>query len=106
MHYIGSPKIKASHVTGRPLQVVSASSEPGEHKFELNENDLEKILLDSRVRDKNVVVLSVAGTFRKGKSFLLDFLLRYLSQQVSDVASLYSNLLYSHCNGCLWLPVI
>jgi len=39
---------------------------------------LEKILLDPRVADKKVSVVSVAGAFRKGKSFLLNFLLRYL----------------------------
>ena len=44
----------------------------------------QEILLSDEVRDKKVVVLSVAGAFRKGKSFLLDFLLRYLDRTVSQ----------------------
>ena len=55
----------------------------GDHSFELDEEALEKILLDPRIRNKKVVVVSVAGAFRKGKSFLLDFFLRYLSAKVS-----------------------
>eukprot|EP00039_Didymoeca_costata_P023115 m.6014 g.6014 ORF g.6014 m.6014 type:complete len:545 (+) comp3464_c0_seq1:13-1647(+) len=37
-----------------------------------------KILTSKEVADKPVVVISVAGPFRLGKSFLLNFLLRYL----------------------------
>lgn len=58
------------------VQIVAARSD---HTFELNLEALEDILLLDEVRDKKVVVLSVAGAFRKGKSFLLDFLLRYLN---------------------------
>ncbi|XP_038073230.1 atlastin-2-like [Patiria miniata] len=63
---------------GEPLQIVNTSDG---HGFELNEDLLAQILLDQRIRDKKVCVLSVAGAFRKGKSFLLDFLLRYLTKQ-------------------------
>ncbi|XP_078464774.1 atlastin-2-like isoform X1 [Lampetra fluviatilis] len=59
----------------RPVQVVRACSD---HSFELDEEALGRVLLDERVRDKDVVVVSVAGAFRKGKSFLLDFMLRYM----------------------------
>ena len=62
------------------MSVVVAKDD---HSFELDEEALESILLDPRVRDKKVVVLTVAGAFRKGKSFLLDFFLRYLDRQVS-----------------------
>lgn len=65
----------------RPVQIVATDEE--EHVFTLNEDALEEILLsDSRIRDKKVVVISVAGAFRKGKSFLLDFFLRYLDRKV------------------------
>ena len=49
--------------------------------------------MSDEVRDKKVVILSVAGAFRKGKSFLLDFLLRYLDRnvrQVTEVLCVYS----------------
>jgi len=49
-----------------------------EHCFELDEKLLAKVLMQDHVKDLPVAVVSVAGAFRKGKSFLLDFFLRYL----------------------------
>ncbi|PAV64808.1 hypothetical protein WR25_01040 [Diploscapter pachys] len=53
--------------------------EDGEHSFELNIQALEQVLLDPSVADKKVSVIGVAGAYRKGKSFLLNFFLRYLT---------------------------
>lgn len=64
---------------GRPVQVVLAHPD---HTFELDEAALSEILLDDDVKDRSVVVVSVAGAFRKGKSFLLDFFLRYMNNKV------------------------
>ena len=66
----------------RPIQIVHAKSD---HSFELDVDSLENILLSDEVRDKKVVVLSVAGAFRKGKSFLLDFLIRYVNAAEANV---------------------
>ncbi|XP_039663308.1 atlastin-2-like [Perca fluviatilis] len=63
----------------RPVQIVSADEE--EHSFSLQEEALERLLLQDAVQDLHVVVVSVAGAFRKGKSFLLDFMLRYMHRQ-------------------------
>ena len=63
-----------------PVQVVLVQKD--QHSFELEEKALASILLQDRIRDLDVVVLSVAGAFRKGKSFFLDFMLRYLYFQV------------------------
>ena len=54
-----------------------------DHSFELDMDALSRLLLQEDIRDKRVVVVSVAGAFRKGKSFLLDFFLRYLQRKVS-----------------------
>lgn len=63
-----------------PVQIITVCKD--DHSFELDTKALEKILLAPHVRDKHVVVLSVAGAFRKGKSFLLDFMLRYMYRKV------------------------
>ncbi|KAK9966939.1 hypothetical protein ABG768_004015 [Culter alburnus] len=65
-----------------PIQIVIADED--NHEFSLDEEALERLLLQEHVRDLNVVVVSVAGAFRKGKSFLLDFMLRYMYNQSSD----------------------
>ncbi|ULT97824.1 hypothetical protein L5515_012658 [Caenorhabditis briggsae] len=53
--------------------------EETDHSFELNTDLLEQILLNPKVADKKVAVIGVAGAYRKGKSFLLNFFLRYLT---------------------------
>ncbi|KAE8299967.1 Atlastin-2 [Larimichthys crocea] len=63
----------------RPVQIVVADEE--EHSFSLQEEALERLLLQEEVQDLHVVVVSVAGAFRKGKSFLLDFMLRFMYKQ-------------------------
>ena len=73
-------KVAEKAVAG-PIQIVVANED--EHSFELDEAALENILLQDHVKDLNVVVVSVAGAFRKGKSFLLDFMLRYMHSQVT-----------------------
>ncbi|GAB1297495.1 Atlastin-1 [Apodemus speciosus] len=63
-----------------PVQVLIVKDD---HSFELDEAALNRILLSEAVRDKEVVAVSVAGAFRKGKSFLMDFMLRYMYSQES-----------------------
>lgn len=62
------------------VQIVVADEE---HNFELDDIALEKVLLRDDIKDLPVAVVSVAGAFRKGKSFLLDFFIRYLRSGVS-----------------------
>jgi len=55
--------------------LVSSTSNGG---FSLHEENIKSILLADDVRDKPVILISVAGAFRKGKSFLLNMMIRYL----------------------------
>uniref|UniRef100_A0A131Z0A6 Atlastin 2 n=1 Tax=Rhipicephalus appendiculatus TaxID=34631 RepID=A0A131Z0A6_RHIAP len=60
--------------SGQPLSILNVDG----RSLELDEHGLARLLLDERFKDKHVVVIAVAGAFRKGKSFLLCFLLCYL----------------------------
>ncbi|VDO64702.1 unnamed protein product [Haemonchus placei] len=59
----------------RPVQILAPSPSNG---FRLNEGGLSSVLAHSAIVNKKVVIISVAGAFRKGKSFLLNFFLEYL----------------------------
>lgn len=84
--------------TARPLQIVTTGEE---HTFVLDEDTLTEVLLQDNIRDRFVVVVSVAGAFRKGKSFLLDFFLRYMYSKVScskrfkNLFKLFTNVLHT-----------
>lgn len=58
-----------------PVQIVRITED---HKFVLDEKNLKDILYHRRAQGKKVALVSIAGDFRKGKSFMLDFFLRYL----------------------------
>ena len=59
-----------------PLQIINLDGES--HTINLNVELLEKILLSAEVKNRKVMVVTVAGAFRQGKSFILNFFLRYL----------------------------
>ncbi|KAL1471547.1 hypothetical protein MTO96_023601 [Rhipicephalus appendiculatus] len=61
---------------GKEVQIVSIGED---HTVQLNTEELERILLAPNVKDKPVAVVSIIGAFRMGKSFLMNFLLWYLS---------------------------
>lgn len=67
------------------LRVVELTNE---HTYRFNEAALERILLRDDIKDLPVVVVSVVGAYRGGKSFMLDFFLRYLNATVSLVCTL------------------
>ncbi|KAH7939851.1 hypothetical protein HPB52_018152 [Rhipicephalus sanguineus] len=60
---------------GKQVQIVSVGPD---HTLQLNKKELERILLAPNVKDKPVALVSIMGAFRQGKSFLMNFLMRYL----------------------------
>jgi len=55
--------------------------------YDLDVTALQRVLLDPRVRDRHVAVLSIAGVQRLGKSFILNYLIRYLQSEVYSLSS-------------------
>jgi len=73
----------------KELQIIYLDKE--NHTISLNEELLEKILLSEEVKDSKVMVLSVAGAFRQGKSFLLNFFIKYLKAVESGGSQVSNN---------------
>lgn len=61
---------------GHPVQVVRLDKKS--NGLELNIDALADICLNEKCRERPLCVVSIAGDFRKGKSFMLNFFLRYL----------------------------
>ncbi|KAJ8735837.1 hypothetical protein PYW07_007457 [Mythimna separata] len=67
---------KSAAIAGVP--VVRPGGRGGA-RYELDEEALRRVLLRPGVQELPAVVVSVAGAYRGGKSFILDFFLRYLT---------------------------
>lgn len=57
------------------VQIVT----PKDHQFELQLENLKQFFESTNLKDRDVVIVSIAGPFRKGKSFLLNFFVSYLN---------------------------
>lgn len=66
--------------SGRAVQILR----PENHLLNFELNDLKQILECDEIRDRDIAVISIAGAFRKGKSFLLNFFIRYLDAEVAQ----------------------
>jgi atlastin len=68
---------------GKPVTILTFNNHEENDQIVLDERNLREILLHSEVKDRKVVVFSILGLFRQGKSFLLDYVLRFLYANVS-----------------------
>jgi len=61
---------------GHAIQIVYFDEE--DHLYKLDEQKLEKLLLNPKIQNMPVSLISINGAFRKGKSFFMSFLIDYL----------------------------
>lgn len=67
-----------SKVYGEPLSIIKFANST----LEFDKAKLDSLLLHPEVKNRKLVVLSIVGAFRKGKSFFLDYCLRFLYANV------------------------
>ncbi|EDQ90984.1 uncharacterized protein MONBRDRAFT_20202 [Monosiga brevicollis MX1] len=77
----GVPAYLTAAEEARPIQIVDFDSSSS--TFVLNDAAVTAVLEASAVQDLPVAVVSLAGPFRTGKSFMLNFFLRYLEDPVN-----------------------
>lgn len=70
------------HPHGNSVTVLGFSKEDG--KVIAFESELDALFNREEVKDRKIVILSIVGIFRKGKSFFLDYVLRYMYANVSQ----------------------
>lgn len=66
----------------KPLKVFEFSDSERDN---LSFDELEKFFNNPKIKQRKIVILSVVGAFRRGKSFFLDYCLRYLYANVRVV---------------------
>lgn len=69
-----------AHPFGKPVNILKFGEG---NKVIVDNKELNKMFLHQEVKNRKVVVFSIIGAFRRGKSFFLDYCLRFLYANVS-----------------------
>ena len=69
---------------GEAKTLIEFASEPNA-TFKFEEKFLKDLLSNDSVKGRKIAIVSITGAFRRGKSFLLDYFLRYLYLNVCSV---------------------
>ena len=70
-----------SHPYGKPQSLMWIDKE--NHSIMVDYDTISNIFSNEELADRKIVSVSVIGALRKGKSFLLDYCLRYMYANVS-----------------------
>jgi hypothetical protein len=71
--------MSSKHSFGKPLNIFQFSEE----NIQFDEVELNNLLLHPHVKSRKIIVFTIVGAFRKGKSFFLDYCLRFAYSNVS-----------------------
>lgn len=70
-----------AHTHGQPLSLLNFEN----NTFTVENENIDNIFLHPEVANRKIVVVSIIGAFRKGKSFLMDYCLRFMYANVSEL---------------------
>ena len=68
---------------GEPVEIINFGNPSSGSKLQFDKEMFEEMLSHKSVIDRKVWIISIVGAFRKGKSFLLDYCLRFMYTFVS-----------------------
>ena len=85
-HITSGVPVSSQNNFGRPISIWELSSNETQNNFVFNSQEFENILQHEDVIRRKISVISIMGAFRKGKSFLLDYFLRYMYTNVSSLS--------------------
>lgn len=74
--------INNKHVHGEALNIVKFGDT--NNSVIIDHDALSRLLLHPEVKNRKIVMMSIVGAFRKGKSFFLDYCLRFMYGNVSS----------------------
>lgn len=72
-----------------PLYIMQIKDQNGKKEFFNKYKEIDEILLQPEVGNRKIVVLSIIGDYRKGKSFFLDYCLRYMYNNVRKQTTIF-----------------
>ena len=70
------------HAFGKSVNILKFNDG---NEISIDKPELDQIFHHPDVKDRKMVVVSIVGAFRKGKSFFLDYCLRYMYANVSKL---------------------
>lgn len=70
------------HLYGKPENILKFLPN---NKVENYLEPIERLLQHKDVKNRKIVAFSIIGAYRRGKSFFLDYCLRYLYSNVSSI---------------------
>lgn len=73
------------HQYGKPLKVVNVADQA----VTVDLKALESLLLNPLVKDRKIVVFSIVGVVKKGKSIFMDYCLRYMYANVRTIQIIF-----------------
>lgn len=74
------------HPYGTPFNIMSINNNAS---IQVDYDSVDKLFLHPEVANRKIVVISIVGALRKGKSFFLDYCLRFMYANVSKRIKLF-----------------